>query len=280
VGEAIPLLNSANPMDRKKAMEILNAYQNASARDLAFYMICAVVEKEIIPDIKIQMLSYLSQTAKNNPDKVNEIFEKECNNPNEAIKGTAMMLLDTVKNPSVIPQVASPIIAPAKQVVEVRPEPEPVKIEPPPPKPKKNERPKFPADSIENQLMEQLKVYGSSQSGMMKKTIEMGLSFASKQGMVGPYLDVLTDVPNWGTDMEIISACELMGIIGKYNPGGATSLGSCLKHSNPYVREKAAAALVTMGKNAAPAQAELMEATKDLSLLPLIPLAQERHSCP
>jgi hypothetical protein len=75
VGEAIPLLNSMNPMDRKKAMEILNAYENASARDLAFYSVCAVIKNEIIPEIKIQMLSYLSQTVKNNPSKVKEYFK-------------------------------------------------------------------------------------------------------------------------------------------------------------------------------------------------------------
>lgn len=272
VGDAIPQLSSANPMDRKQAMEVLNDYDNASARDLAFYSVCAAVEKEIIPGIKIQMLSYLSQTAKNNPDKVKEILTKESKNPDESIKGTALMLMESLKSPPSTPAPTPPPTetepsAEAKPETkqDPQPQPEPVKAEPPPPKPKKPQRPKFQKGTPEWQIVEQLKAYGTSHSNMMKMTMEQGISFAAKHGAIGPYLEVLLGVFDWGTDLEIMSACDLLGVIGKYNASGASSLGKALKHENPYVREKAAAALVKMGKNAAPAQAQLMEATEDMS---------------
>ncbi|MBD3352860.1 MAG: TIR domain-containing protein, partial [Candidatus Lokiarchaeota archaeon] len=162
-------------------------------------------------------------------------------------------------------QQAAKIVPKPEPKPEPKAEPEPVKAEPPPPKPKKKQRPNFAPGSNEEKVMQHIQAFGTTQHGMMKKTMEMGISFAAKTGAIGPYLDVLIDVPNWGTDLEIMSACELLGLIGKYNASGATTLGKVLKHSNPYVREKAAEALVKMKKNAAPAQAALLEATKDVS---------------
>lgn len=249
VGEAITLIQSQNPMDRIRGMEMVNSHEAIHSAKTAYDTVKQVFYHETNESAKVQEIKYLVKymDRKNDPHKM-EILQKAIMDPSPKVAFPASQHLIKDREGAEIARRRireiynehdfTAIKVAVMQTVRLAP---------------KNAEP----------LMDIVVECVSSDKWFVRRSAKKTVKAFMAEGVnvVGHMMKMIET----GTVDQKVGACQGLGNLKKDAAGSVDSLTKALNDESTAVRSKAAWALWKMGKNAAGAEDALREALDDES---------------